>query len=150
MDELEFERGQASLATLTGQTKAILKALGEGEGRAELVAAGFDPSTLAGVDFDFTTRQAGALGVGEVVIVSVAASHVLAPVAKKVLLDLWKVIVLPRIRRRFGEDALGPLREPVARKSDATKSEPKQDKPKTGEKRAAKGKSAGGKPNPRS
>jgi hypothetical protein len=113
MVELEFERGEASLATLKQQTEAILKSLGEAEGRAELEAAGFDPSVLSDATFAFDTREAGVLGVGETVIVSVAASHVIAPVAKKVLLDLWKVVVLPRIRRRFGEDAVGNAREPA-------------------------------------
>jgi hypothetical protein len=75
MDELEFGRGQASLATLSDQTRSILASLQSAEGRDELQAAGFDPSLLVDANFSFTTRQAGVLGVGETVIISVAASR---------------------------------------------------------------------------
>ncbi|HEX7943057.1 MAG TPA: hypothetical protein VF495_00235 [Phenylobacterium sp.] len=115
MEDLEFKTGDASLATLRTMTEEVWAALQSPEGRAEVKAAGFDPELVNGEPpYAFRPVQAGSPGVPETVAIALVAAHTLAPVAKTMLLDIWRGVVLPRIKRRFGADAIG---DPIAPKA---------------------------------
>jgi hypothetical protein len=72
---------------------------------AELSAAGLDRARLADVDRENAiTVRAGTSGVDPTTAVLLVS---LAPSANFVIKDAWKKVVLPYIKRRRGEDAIG-------------------------------------------
>jgi hypothetical protein len=73
--------------------------------KAEVSAAGLDLTSLAGVDTENAiTVRVGASGADPMTAVLIVA---LAPSANRIIKDLWEIAVLPRIRKRRGEDAIG-------------------------------------------
>lgn len=118
--QLTFEKGEANFATLAKMTREIFA---EPAAAAELQAAGLDPKLFeSDIAFSFKPGQSGVTGVETVLIL--VTSHVVVPVGKKVLLDLWKKLALPKILERFGDDAIGEERAAAAAKGKA-KSKPK-------------------------
>jgi len=72
---------------------------------AELGAAGLDRAALADVDRENAiTVHAVTSGVDPPTAVLLVS---LAPSANLVIKDLWEKVVLPRIKRRWGVDAVG-------------------------------------------
>jgi hypothetical protein len=140
MDELEFETGGASLATLQALTDAAWADLAGEAGRAELAALGFDPALAdAPSPYEFRPKQAGAVGIAESITIGVILSHHVGSAAKTVFLDIWRKILLPKLRRRFGEDVVGRERRAAAQAASSTTGTAKGAK--SGETKAAKKKS---------
>jgi|KBSMisStaDraftv2_1062788.scaffolds.fasta_scaffold521800_1 hypothetical protein len=72
---------------------------------ADLSAAGLDRAALADIDRENAiTVRAGTSGVDPTTAVLLVS---LAPSANLIIKDLWEKVVLPRIRRRSGADAIG-------------------------------------------
>ena len=136
MDELEYETGGASLETLAELSREIWADLKGPVGRTELGAAGF-PSDAPDADiaFKFEPKQSSMVGLPETIAISILASHALSQVGTRVALDIWKTVILPRIKLRYGADALGDER--VSARTRAKTSETKSKK-----KKGAKGKTA--------
>jgi hypothetical protein len=65
--------------------------------RRKLEAAGVDVVAAEEASAGLTVRTAGAGFAGEAVVVAIAI---------KVLSDVWTELVLPRLKKRFGADAL--------------------------------------------
>jgi hypothetical protein len=75
---------------------------------AELQAAGLDRRMFANVALESAlTVQASASGADPTSVLIVVA---FAPAANRMVKDLWTTVLLPRIRRRWGEDAIGDER----------------------------------------
>jgi hypothetical protein len=76
---------------------------------AELRAAGFDRRMLGEADFRRAiTVQATASGADPTSVLIIVT---FAPAANRIVKDLWETVILPRIRRRWGEDAVGAEKE---------------------------------------
>jgi hypothetical protein len=72
---------------------------------ADLKHAGFNEGRLLSAkDADSITVQVDASGADPASTLLIIA---LAPTANRVLRDLWSTVLLPRIQRRWGEDAIG-------------------------------------------
>jgi hypothetical protein len=72
---------------------------------AELSAAGLNRAALVGVDRkNAITVRAGRSGADPISVVLLVT---LAPSTNRIIKDIWTKIVLPRIQRRWGEDAIG-------------------------------------------
>lgn len=96
--DIPFDRAQHEVA----------EALESGEAKRLIEQAGLDPSLPGLVSLQ---RQESGLTPG-VVAVLVAFAPVavkLAPVAAKILQDLWDLVILPRLRQKLGQDALEPM-----------------------------------------
>jgi hypothetical protein len=67
--------------------------------RTQLAAANVDVSAAASLDTaqSITVRNAGTGFAGETIVIALAA---------KVASDLWEKVILPRLRKRFGADAV--------------------------------------------
>lgn len=73
--------------------------------RQEVRDAGIDISELAGLDRrNAIAVSAGAAGFAPA---SVALVVAFAPTANAIVARLWETVLLPRIRRRYGQDAIG-------------------------------------------
>jgi hypothetical protein len=103
--ELSADQVQAAIAqfwqTLDNPGSSALEA----ELSEQLSKAGLDRAALATIDREnaITVRAArsGVDPIGVVLLVT------LAPSTNRIIRDLWATIVLPRIRRRWGDDAIG-------------------------------------------
>jgi hypothetical protein len=83
----------------------VLDNPGSSDLEAELSAAGLDRAALASVDRENAiTVRVGTSGVDPTTAVLLVT---LAPSANLIIKDLWEKVVLPRIKRRWGEDAVG-------------------------------------------
>lgn len=72
--------------------------------RAELASAGISDELLLSVNpSDAITVRVDSSGVDPV---TVSLVIVFAPTANQALKDVWTTVVLPRIRRRWGDDAI--------------------------------------------
>ncbi len=105
-ERIEYEPGQRSAAQLRSDVETFWNALRtDAELRSEIESAGLDLTELESLDSQkaITIRPAGAgfdpATIGILVI--------FAPTANRVLQDLWTTVLLPRIRRRWGSDAIG-------------------------------------------
>src|SRR5438552_12518786 len=78
--------------------------------RKEVGEAGIDPADLARLDPStaIRTRVHGA-GIGPDGVALVVA---FAPIVNTAVISLWNKVILPRIRRRYGSDAIRPERPP--------------------------------------
>jgi len=98
---LSAEQVQAEIA----QFWQVLDNSGSGALDAELSAAALDRAALAGIDRENAiTVHPGRSGADPVTAILVVA---LAPSANRIIKDLWVTVMLPRIRRRWGDDAVG-------------------------------------------
>jgi hypothetical protein len=115
VEQLFYARGELSADQLQSEIAQFLQALdnpGSSALEAELIAAGLDPAAVASVDWrnaiTVRTSESGADPAATVLLVA------LAPSVNLVVKDVWTKIVLPRIRRRWGADAIGQQRQPTA------------------------------------
>jgi len=106
--EISYVRGTRSAAEVQREIDSFWDAIGDDELRREVTDAGIDVSELAGLN------QRGAISVtakGSGIDPGTVALVVsFAPAANAVLVSLWKKVILPRIRRDHGRDAIGPER----------------------------------------
>jgi hypothetical protein len=100
-----FRRGAASADLISEAARDVLAELGRPGSEATGAAdrAGFDPARLTDARIKVAEGEQGVEPVLTSVVVSIAAS-----VGAKVVESLWTDVLLPRIRRRLGADALGP------------------------------------------
>jgi hypothetical protein len=108
VEEFIYARGELSVEQIQGEIAQFWQTLDNLDSaalKAELSAAGFDPTSLAGVDRqEAITVRAGQSGADAITAIIIVA---LAPSANQALKDLWATVVLPRIRKRWGDDAIG-------------------------------------------
>jgi hypothetical protein len=106
--EFAYARGELSVDQLEAEIAEFWQALdnpGSAALEAELSAAGIDRTALAGLDRESAiTVRAVTSGVDPTTAVLLVS---LAPSANLIIKDLWEEIVLPRIKRRRGDDAIG-------------------------------------------
>jgi hypothetical protein len=111
-DEKVYSRGTLSTEQIRDEINIFWHDLEISEDsalEAELQAAGFDRAMLANVDPESAiTVQAGTSGADPISVLIIIA---FAPTANRVMKDIWTTAVLPRIRRRWGEDAIGEERQ---------------------------------------
>jgi hypothetical protein len=111
-EELLYTRGELSVDQVQAEIAQFWQTLDkpgssalDAELSEQLNKAGLDRAALATVDTQnaITVRAAtsGADPIGVVLLIT------LAPSTNLIIRDLWVNIVLPRIRRRWGEDAIG-------------------------------------------
>jgi hypothetical protein len=75
----------------------------------QVIAAGLGSEEFSRIDKESAiTIRVGTSGADPSTVVLIVA---LAPTANRVLKDLWANILLPRIKRRWGDDAVGSQRE---------------------------------------
>lgn len=107
-EEFVYTRGGLSVDEIQGeivQFWQILDSPGSPALDDQLSAAGLDRATLADVNRENAIIvRAGTSGVDPTTAVLLVS---LAPSANRIIKDLWKKIVLPRIRERWGDDAIG-------------------------------------------
>jgi hypothetical protein len=107
-EEFVYARGGLSVDQIQSEIAQFWQVLdnpGSAALEAELSAAGLDRVTIAGVNRENAIIvRAGTSGVDPITAVLLVT---LAPSANLIIKDLWKKIVLPRIRRRWGDDAIG-------------------------------------------
>lgn len=104
-DEITYLRGELSAEQLSkeiGDFWAELKV--SSQLQTELAAAGFDLGALADVErSEAISVRVGSSGADPASVLLIIA---FAPTANRVLKDLWATTLLPRIRRRWGDDAV--------------------------------------------
>jgi hypothetical protein len=107
-EEFVYARGELSVEQIESEIAQfwqILDKPGSPALEADLSAAGLDRATLASVNRENAIIvRAGTSGVDPTTAVLLVT---LAPSANLIIKDLWKKIVLPRIRKRWGENAIG-------------------------------------------
>jgi hypothetical protein len=106
---LFYTRGELSVEEIHGEITRFWQDLDNGDNflEAELSAAGIDRAALASIDRKNAVGvDAGTSGADPVVVTLLVT---LAPSANRIIKDLW-AIVLVRIRRRWGDDAIGEER----------------------------------------
>jgi hypothetical protein len=105
-DKLVYDRGELSVDRIEQEISDFWIALNSSEEiQHELAEVGLDRSSLDGLDLNtaiqVTVDSSGADPASILLIIS------LAPTANRVLKDIWSSTLLPRIRRRWGDDAIG-------------------------------------------
>jgi hypothetical protein len=107
-EELVYARGELSVDQLQAEIAQFWQEFHDPPSSAldsELTAAGIDRAALVNVDprnaISVEARTSGA----DTTVVLIAVA--LAPSANRIIKDLWATTLLPRIRRRWGEDAIG-------------------------------------------
>ncbi len=107
-EEFAYARGELSAEQIQSEISQFWQILDNQDSaalEAELRAAGLDRAALASIDREnaiiVRARRSGVDTTMAVILVTVA------PSVNRVIKDLWKDILLPRIRRRWGEDAIG-------------------------------------------
>jgi hypothetical protein len=107
-EELVYARGELSVEQIQDEIAQFWQFIDNSGSPAleqQLNEAGLDRATLVGVNrADAIIVRAGTSGVDPTSVVLLVT---LAPSANLIIKDLWKKIVLPRIKRRWGEDAIG-------------------------------------------
>jgi hypothetical protein len=107
-EELVYARGELSVEEIQSaiaQFWQILDNAGDPALEGELREAGLERAMLAGVDRkDAIIVQAGSSGVDPTTAVILVT---LAPSANLIIKDLWRKVVLPRILKQRGDDAIG-------------------------------------------
>jgi hypothetical protein len=107
-EEFVYARGELSVDQIQSEIAQFWQILdnpGSPALEAELSAAGLDRAALANVNRENAIIvRAGTSGVDPTTAVLLVT---LAPSANLIIKDLWKKIVLPRIQRRWGDDAIG-------------------------------------------
>lgn len=101
--ELLYEAGTRSASEIRDLTAKMIDEVKEDPDlRAEITSYGIDPSELSPDSIDVRPEGAG--------LDPVIASLIIAFVAPPVI-DVWRHILLPRLRRRFGSDVVGEEKE---------------------------------------
>jgi hypothetical protein len=107
-EDLVYARGQLSVDEIQSEIAKFWQIFDNQDSPAlddELRAAGLDRAALDGVDRESAiVVHPGSSGMDTSAVVLLVS---FAPSANRVIKDLWKKIVLPRIERRWGEDAIG-------------------------------------------
>jgi hypothetical protein len=107
-DEIVYSRGELSIIQIEAEIAQFQQELGTSNSPmvdSELQAAGLDRAALANVDLrNAITVRAGNSGADPTAVLIIVS---LAPSANRVVKDLWATVLLPRIRRRWGDDAVG-------------------------------------------
>jgi hypothetical protein len=108
-ENLTYSRGVLSAEQIQSEITRFWRELETSpELEAELKASGFDPAVLYGIQgTDAITLRVGTSGADPISTLLIIA---FAPAANRVLKDLWTTVLLPRIRRRWGDDAIGDER----------------------------------------
>jgi hypothetical protein len=111
-DEFFYARGELSVEQIQAEIARFWQDLdnpGSAELKAELSARGLDLTSLADVDAENAiTVRAASSGVDPITAVLIVS---LAPSANHIIKSLWETAVLPYIRKRRGEDAIGEKKE---------------------------------------
>lgn len=104
--EVAYQQGELSAEQLREEIARFWADLKPGSAaQAQVDDAGLDSGVLDHVEpTDAITVRVGSSGTDPVSVVLIIA---FAPTANRALKDLWATVVLPRIRRRWGEDAIG-------------------------------------------
>jgi len=99
-----FRRGQVGARQLRDEVQLALRELDDpGSGAAQRAReAGLDATTLAGADVTLAEEQQGLDPVTTTILVTIITELGVHAAA-----TLWDVIVLPRLKRKFGVRALG-------------------------------------------
>ncbi|MFZ0042557.1 MAG: hypothetical protein WAK93_14695 [Solirubrobacteraceae bacterium] len=107
-EELVYARGELSVDQVQAEIAQFWQALdnpGSSALEAELSAAGLDRAALASFDRENAISvRAATSGADPIAVVLLVT---LAPSTNRIIKDLWATIVLPRIRQRWGDDAIG-------------------------------------------
>lgn len=107
-EDLVYTRGELSADAIQSEIAKfwqILDSQGSPDLDDELRAAGLDRAALDGVDRESAiVVHPGSSGVDPGTVVLVVS---IAPSVNRVIKDLWKKVLLPRIERRWGDDAIG-------------------------------------------
>ncbi len=111
-EELVYARGDLSVDQVQAEIAQFWQALDnpgssevEAELSAKLSATGLDRAALASFDRgNAITVRAAASGADPIAVVLLVT---LAPSTNRIIKDLWATIVLPRIRQRWGDNAIG-------------------------------------------
>lgn len=106
---LVYERGELSVDRLQAEVARFWQDFHDPARSSavdtELKAAGIDRAAVANVDqqngITFEATRSG----GDTTVVLIAVA--LAPSANRIVKDLWATVLLPRIKRRWGADAIG-------------------------------------------
>jgi hypothetical protein len=104
--ETTYLRGELSAEQLREEISGFWAELKTGsEVQAEVDGAGLNSGVLNGIERagEITVRVESS-GADPASVLLVIA---FAPAANRVLKDLWATVLLPRIRRRWGDDAIG-------------------------------------------
>lgn len=106
-ENLFYARGELSVGQIEAEIARFWQDLDKAGNPvldADLRTAGLDRSALGGVDRENAiTVRAGTSGVDTPAVVLIVS---LAPSANRIIQDLWKVVLI-RIQRRWGADAIG-------------------------------------------
>ena len=101
-DNLVYSRGVLSAEQLQSEISQFWHELETSPAlKAELKASEIDPEMLSE---NGITVHVGASGVDPTAALLIIT---FAPAANRALKDLWTTVLLPRIRRRWGDDAVG-------------------------------------------
>jgi hypothetical protein len=109
LEELAYSRGQLSADQVQQEIARFWTELeASPELQEELAGAGISSDLFRDVDpSDAITVRVDSSGVDPI---SVALIVAFAPAANRALKDVWTTVLLPRIRRRWGDDAIGDQR----------------------------------------
>jgi hypothetical protein len=111
MTDLVYARGTRSVDELREDVDKFWRDFDtDGPARSEVTGAGVDVEALDGVDRK-TAIEIRARGAG-IDPSTVAIVIAFAPTANAVLTSLWHAVLLPRIRARYGRDAIREERPP--------------------------------------
>ena len=117
-DELHYERGAAAPQDLEAFAREVWEeASAAGELHAEIRDGDFP--------YEIGVSGSGIVVSGTALVVGFASTQ-LGPVAKRVALDVWKDLLLPKLKRRFGEDKIGKQRRAGAGERSAETGRPKE------------------------
>ena len=113
-EELTYARGELSAEQLQQEIARFWAELKESQELQEEVAAqGNNMATLRDIESATAIKvRLDSSGTDPASVVLIVA---LAPSANRALKDLWATILLPRIRRRWGDDAIGDESQPDRR-----------------------------------
>ena len=108
-DERSYVRGTLSIGQIEAEINKFWHDLEKTDAEAleqELQTASLDRSMLDTAELEHAiTVRASASGADPTVVLVLIT---FAPSANRIVKDLWETAILPRIKRRWGEDAVGP------------------------------------------
>lgn len=108
IDEHVYSRGELSIDQIETEIAQFWQEFDTSASSlldSELFAAGLDQAALSNVDRrNGITIRASASGADPTVVLIIVS---FAPSANRIVKDLWAAVLLPRIRRRWGNDAIG-------------------------------------------
>jgi len=107
--DLSYTRGTRSADEVQREIDSFWDLLGRDDRiREEVRNAGIDISEYIGTDFHDTIHvKAKGAGIDPATVALVVA---FAPTANAIAVSLWKKVILPRIRHKYGRDAVGQER----------------------------------------